>query len=311
MDATSCCRTIRRPCCVRPSGQSSPRRSATTSSRRRAPRCWAGRQGGRCGDRGGGRTPARESVDSTRPIRLGFTPDEEIGRGPEPLRRRAVRRRVRLHARRRRRRTAGDGELLGRRDGRVRSSASTRIPGTPRDGWSTRSRPPRASSIGCRTTACRRKRRTRYDGFVHPYQMEASVDRTSVRVLIRDFDTAKLAEKEALVEGIARTVGIGDGYVGRDRGARVLSQHARGPRSASRGRRACADGHQACGPSARRAADPRRNGWIAAVVHGPSHTQPLCRRAQLPLAAGVDVPSGSGESRRGHRAAGARLGDDA
>ena len=28
----------------------------------------------------------------------------------------------------------------------------------------------------------------RYEGFVHPYQLEASVDRTSVKVLIRDFE---------------------------------------------------------------------------------------------------------------------------
>jgi tripeptide aminopeptidase len=42
-----------------------------------------------------------------------------------------------------------------------------------------------------------------YDGFVHPYQMDASVDRTRVKVLIRDFVTAALAEKEALVERIA------------------------------------------------------------------------------------------------------------
>ena len=47
----------------------------------------------------------------------------------------------------------------------------------------------------------------RYEGFVHPYQMDASVDRTSVRVLIRDFDTARLSEKEALVEEIARRAG--------------------------------------------------------------------------------------------------------
>jgi tripeptide aminopeptidase len=45
-----------------------------------------------------------------------------------------------------------------------------------------------------------------YEGYVHPYQMEASVDRTSVRVLIRDFKTAALAEKEVLVEGLARAV---------------------------------------------------------------------------------------------------------
>ncbi len=45
-----------------------------------------------------------------------------------------------------------------------------------------------------------------YDGYVHPYQMDASVDRTSVRVLIRDFNTARLTDKEALVERLAREV---------------------------------------------------------------------------------------------------------
>jgi tripeptide aminopeptidase len=45
-----------------------------------------------------------------------------------------------------------------------------------------------------------------YEGFVHPYQLDASVDRTRVKVLIRDFATAALKEKEALVERIARQV---------------------------------------------------------------------------------------------------------
>ena len=45
-----------------------------------------------------------------------------------------------------------------------------------------------------------------YEGYVHPYQMEASVDRTSVRVLLRDFVTAKLREQQALVEALARAV---------------------------------------------------------------------------------------------------------
>jgi tripeptide aminopeptidase len=43
-------------------------------------------------------------------------------------------------------------------------------------------------------------------GYLHPYQIDASVDRTSVRVLIRDFKTAALAEKEALVERLANEV---------------------------------------------------------------------------------------------------------
>jgi len=43
-----------------------------------------------------------------------------------------------------------------------------------------------------------------YEGFLHPYQMQAGTDRTSVKVLVRDFATPALAEKEALVEELAR-----------------------------------------------------------------------------------------------------------
>jgi tripeptide aminopeptidase len=45
-----------------------------------------------------------------------------------------------------------------------------------------------------------------YDGYVHPYQLDASVDRTSVRVLLRDFETARLRDQQALVESLARRV---------------------------------------------------------------------------------------------------------
>jgi len=43
-----------------------------------------------------------------------------------------------------------------------------------------------------------------YDGFVHPYVVNASVDRTSVRLIVRDFKTAGLREKESLLEELAR-----------------------------------------------------------------------------------------------------------
>jgi tripeptide aminopeptidase len=43
-----------------------------------------------------------------------------------------------------------------------------------------------------------------YDGYVHPYVVQASVDRTTVRVLVRDFVTARLAEREAWLEELAR-----------------------------------------------------------------------------------------------------------
>jgi tripeptide aminopeptidase len=43
-----------------------------------------------------------------------------------------------------------------------------------------------------------------YDGYLHPYHVHASVDRTSVKVLVRDFVTAALKDKESLVERLAR-----------------------------------------------------------------------------------------------------------
>ena len=45
-----------------------------------------------------------------------------------------------------------------------------------------------------------------YEGFLHPYVMNAGVERTSVKVLVRDFVTAALTDKEALVERLAREV---------------------------------------------------------------------------------------------------------
>jgi tripeptide aminopeptidase len=54
-----------------------------------------------------------------------------------------------------------------------------------------------------------------YEGFVHPYVVSASVQQTSVKLLVRDFVTGGLAEKEALVESLARAAAA------RHAGARV------------------------------------------------------------------------------------------
>lgn len=42
------------------------------------------------------------------------------------------------------------------------------------------------------------------EGFVHPYEMDAGVDTTIVKVLIRDFVTGELGTKRALLEHLAR-----------------------------------------------------------------------------------------------------------
>ena len=48
-----------------------------------------------------------------------------------------------------------------------------------------------------------------YDGFVHPSVVQASVDRTMVKLLIRDFVTRGLKEKEVWLESLAREVVAG------------------------------------------------------------------------------------------------------
>ena len=45
-----------------------------------------------------------------------------------------------------------------------------------------------------------------YEGYLHPYQLHAAVDATSVKVLVRDFVTAKLREKADYVQQLARDV---------------------------------------------------------------------------------------------------------
>jgi tripeptide aminopeptidase len=44
------------------------------------------------------------------------------------------------------------------------------------------------------------------EGFVHPYVMDPGVDRTSVKLLIRDFDERALSDKERWLEDLARAV---------------------------------------------------------------------------------------------------------
>jgi tripeptide aminopeptidase len=41
------------------------------------------------------------------------------------------------------------------------------------------------------------------EGFVHPYVLNASVDKTSVRFIVRDFDTYALQEKERMLQALA------------------------------------------------------------------------------------------------------------
>ena len=150
-------------------------------------------------------------------MRIAFTPDEEIGRGAnrfDVARFGAVcaytldggsARRARIR------------ELFRRRDDRDVQGFNTH-PGYAKGRMVNAIRlAARFHRAAARRIGSRRRRPTGYEGYVHPYVVDASVDRTSVKVLIRDFVTAGLKEKEAMVETLAREVVAGQsGRGGRD-----------------------------------------------------------------------------------------------
>jgi tripeptide aminopeptidase len=136
-------------------------------------------------------------------VRLAFTPDEEIGHG---VRHFDVRRFGALCA------YTLDGEGLGRLDSETFSADAMTV---TFQGFNTHpglatgtmvnsikvaadflTRLPR-TGLSPETTELR-------EGFVHPNDMNATVERTDVKFIVRDFRTAGLAEKEALIEKLAR-----------------------------------------------------------------------------------------------------------
>jgi tripeptide aminopeptidase len=138
-------------------------------------------------------------------IRLGFTPDEEIGRGADrfDVARFGAQCAYTL-----------DGGAAGELEYESFSADVMRV---TFHGFNTHPGYARGTMINAIKAASRFVDRlpherlspettAGYDGYVHPYQIEASVDRTTVRVLLRDFETAALREQQALVEKAARAV---------------------------------------------------------------------------------------------------------
>jgi len=136
------------------------------------------------------------------PIRIGFTPDEEVGNGTEYF---DVERFGAYCA------YTMDGETLGELQVETFSADAITVtfqglnthPGFARGKMVNAikvaaefiTRLPK-EGLSPETTAG-------YQGFVHPYVVDAGVDKTSVKLLVRDFVTSKLREMERLVEQIA------------------------------------------------------------------------------------------------------------
>ncbi len=136
------------------------------------------------------------------PIRIGFTPDEEIGSGTKYF---DVKRFGADCA------YTMDGETLGELQVETFSADSITItfhgfnthPGFAKNKMVNAikvasefiARLPK-DSLSPETTEA-------YEGFVHPYMMDAGVEKTSVKLLVRDFKTLKLQEMEQFVERLA------------------------------------------------------------------------------------------------------------
>ena len=138
-------------------------------------------------------------------IRLGFTPDEEIGAGTKHF---DVGRFGAQYA------YTVDGETLGQIESES-FSADTMVlrflgrnthPGFAKGRMINAIKLAAAFITRLPQDSLSPETTDGYEGYVHPYVLEASVDRTVVRTLIRDFRTAGLAEKENALAELARRV---------------------------------------------------------------------------------------------------------
>jgi tripeptide aminopeptidase len=136
------------------------------------------------------------------PLRIGFTPDEEVGNGTKHF---DVKRFGAKCA------YTMDGETLG--ELQVETFSADSITATFH-GFNTHPGFAKGKMINAIKVAADFITRLPkeglspettggYEGFVHPYTMDAGVESTSVKLLVRDFATPKLQEMERLVEQFA------------------------------------------------------------------------------------------------------------
>ena len=290
--ATSCCRTIRRPCCgsrtipalAEQIGHDIVTASGTTLL-------------GADNKAGVAEIVTAAAYLIAHPeiphgaIRIAFTPDEEIGRGTQHFDVDRVRRALRLHDGRRQPRRDRNRELLGRRDDRHVSRlqhASRLRQGTDGERHQGRGDVHRRAAARRR---CRRRRPTATTASCTPTCVQAGVERTSVQAA-----RPRLRDRRPEGEG-------SDGRA-RWRARRRPLSRARASRSRSRSQyrnmKEVLDRHpdvaehareavRRAGLEVRIASDSRRHRRLAAVVHGAADAEYLRRRAQLPLAARMGV----------------------
>jgi len=137
------------------------------------------------------------------PIRVGFTPDEEVGNGTEYFDVKAFGADCAYTV---------DGETLGELQVETFSADAITVtfhgfnthPGFAK-GKMVNAIKVAADFIGrLPQDALSPETTAGYEGFVHPYVMDAGVEKTSVKLLVRDFATPGLEKMEKLVKSLAK-----------------------------------------------------------------------------------------------------------
>ena len=149
------------------------------------------------------------------------------------------------------------------------------------------------------------------EGFIHPYELTGSAARAEIRLIIRDFDEQLLHEHVELLRDTAeRVVDRAPGRDARARRAPAVPQHARVSGRGSRGHRGGRARDPRGGDRAGPDSDPRRHRRLAAVGDGAADAEHLHRRPRVPLGPRVGVAAGHGgrgrDDRPSRRGLGAR-----
>ena len=142
-------------------------------------------------------------------------------------------------------------------------------------------------------------------GFIHVYEVSATAGKAEIRAIVRDFDDDLLRASHR-APACDRRGGRGRraARAARDRRAPPVPEHAHPPRALPGDRRGGRAGDPRRGDRAAARADPRRHRRLAAQLDGAADAEPLHRWSRVPLGARVGVGAGHGGGRGDRRAPG-------
>ena len=137
------------------------------------------------------------------------------------------------------------------------------------------------------------------DGFIHPYVIEGLVAEVKLKLILRDFDTAKLIEQADLLQKIAADVA--QDFPGSEINVQITEQYrnmAEGLAKEPRAVEYAIEAHQRLGRQPR--LNIIRGGTDRLAVDSPraAHAESLQRPTQSPLAPGMGLPGRNGAGRR-------------